>query len=347
MVEFKQFIKSILLMFRLPFLRLFSSTFFLSAFFYSIFSSAFWREFNSVLMGRYLYLKRLNEKSENMFLLRRNVHRLEKGLLMRPRRSVFGLKYIEELINVYEGLVSKDIENDSSIKNQLIWAHDVLEAYFSVVGEHTIISKCRDQFQEIDITYKSDEKKVPFNLITKGSPIQYDEFFKLTKNRRSVRWFLPKSVPRKMIDRAILAAVQSPSSCNRLPYEFRVIDDEKMVKEVSTIPMGTKGFADNIPVIIAVVGHLDAFFNERDRHLIYIDASLASMAMVLSFETMGLSTCCLNWPDIPKREKRIKSALNLERKNRVIMLMAVGWADPEGKVAYSEKKPLDLIRKYN
>lgn len=29
------------------------------------------------------------------------------------------------------------------------------------------------------------------------------------------------------------------------------------------------------------------------------------------------------------------------------MLMAVGWADPEGKVAYSEKKPLDLIRKYN
>ena len=29
------------------------------------------------------------------------------------------------------------------------------------------------------------------------------------------------------------------------------------------------------------------------------------------------------------------------------MLLAVGWADPEGKVAYSEKKPLDLIRKYN
>ena len=49
-------------------------------------------------MGRYLYLKRLNEKSENMFLLRRNVHRLEKGLLMRPRRSVFGLKYIEEAL---------------------------------------------------------------------------------------------------------------------------------------------------------------------------------------------------------------------------------------------------------
>ena len=67
-------------------------------------------------------------------------------------------------------------------------------------------------------------------------------FLKLTKNRRSVRWFLPKPVPRKMIAQAILAAVQSPSSCNRLPYEFRVIDDEKMVSEVSKIPMGTKGF---------------------------------------------------------------------------------------------------------
>jgi nitroreductase len=347
MLQFKQFIKSIILMLRLPFLRIFSSTFFLSAFFYIIFSRAFWREFNSVLMGRYLYLKRLHEKSENIFLMRRNVHRLEKGLLMRPRRAVFGLKYIEELINVYERLVSQDIENDLSIKNQLIWAHDVLEKYLSIVGEHPIISKCRDQFEKIDIAYESDEKKVPFNRITKGSPVQYVEFFKLTKNRCSVRWFLPKPVPRKMIDQAILAAVQSPSSCNRLPYEFRVIDDKKMVKDVSTIPMGTEGFADNIPVIIAVVGHLDAFFHERDRHLIYIDASLASMAMVLSFETMGLSTCCLNWPDIPKKEKKISKALNLERKDRVIMFIAVGWADPEGKVAYSEKKPLNIIRKYN
>jgi hypothetical protein len=29
------------------------------------------------------------------------------------------------------------------------------------------------------------------------------------------------------------------------------------------------------------------------------------------------------------------------------MFMAVGWADPEGKVAYSEKKSLGVIRKYN
>jgi len=300
-----------------------------------------------VLRGRYLYLKRLHEKSENVFLLRRNVHRLEKGLLMRPRRPVFGLKYIEELVNVYERLVSKDLENDESIVDQLIWARDVLTKYFSVVENNTIVSNCRNQFEKIDIAFGSKEKKIPFNQPSKEPPVQYDQFFKLTKNRRSVRWFLPKPVPREMIDRAILAAVQSPSSCNRLPYEFRVIDDEKMVKEVSTIPMGTKGFSDNIPVIIAVVGHLDAFFNERDRHLIYIDASLASMAMVLSFETMGLSTCCLNWPDIPKREKKISKALNLERKNRVIMFMAVGWADPEGKVAYSEKKPLGVIRKYN
>ena len=86
-----------------------------------------------MLRGRYLYLKRLHEKSENVFLLRRNVHRLEKGLLMRPRRPVFGLKYIEELVNVYERLVSKDLENDESIVDQLIWARDVLTKYFSVV----------------------------------------------------------------------------------------------------------------------------------------------------------------------------------------------------------------------
>ena len=180
----------------------------------------------------------------------------EKYLLRKRLERAIKKNYEEEL-ELLDKIVSKDLENDESIGGQLIWARDVLTKYFSVVENNTIVSKCRNQFEKIDIAFGSKGKKIPFNQLSKEPPFQYDHFFKLTKNRRSVRWYLPKPVPREMIDRAILAAVQSPSSCNRLPYEFRVIDDEKMVKEVSTIPMGTKGFADNIPVIIAVVGHLD------------------------------------------------------------------------------------------
>lgn len=154
-------------------------------------------------------------------------------------------------------------------------------------------------------------------------------------------------MPRELIDKAILVANQSPSACNRQPYEYRIIDDPNLLKEVAKIPAGIKGYEDNIPMLIVVVGNLDAYFDERDRHIIYIDASLANMAFMFSLETLGLSSCSINWPDIEKLEKRMEKSLKLKQHQRPIMCMAVGFPDPNGLVPYSEKRNIREIRKYN
>ena len=91
----------------------------------------------------------------------------------------------------------------------------------------------------------------------------------------------------------------------------------------------------------------DAYFDERDRHVIYIDASLANMSLILALETLGLSSCCVNWPDIEHLEKRMDKVLSLEKHQRPIMCLAIGYPDPDGEVAYSEKRDIELIRKYN
>ena len=39
--------------------------------------------------------------------------------------------------------------------------------------------------------------------------------------------------------------------------------------------------------------------------------------------------------------------MNLDVDERVIMLIAIGYPDPQGLVAYSEKKSLAVIRRYN
>jgi len=96
-----------------------------------------------------------------------------------------------------------------------------------------------------------------------------------------------------------------------------------------------------------VVGQLRNYFSERDRHLIYIDASLAAMAFAYALETQGLSTCMINWPDMEDREQRLAALLNLEPDERPVMCMALGYPDPEGLVAYSQKKPLGQLRRYN
>lgn len=158
---------------------------------------------------------------------------------------------------------------------------------------------------------------------------------------------MEKPVPRELIDKAIHAAIQAPSACNRQPFEFRIFDDKEMVQQVVNIPMGTRGYGHNIPVVIVVTGNLDAYFSERDRHVIYIDASLASMSLMLALETLGLSSCPINWPDIEQRERQMEKLLALKKYQRPVMCIGVGYADPEGMVAFSAKRPIEMVRSYN
>src|SRR5690606_12359360 len=106
---------------------------------------------------------------------------------------------------------------------------------------------------------------------------------------------------------------------------------------------GTTGFSENIPSIVVVVGDLSAYPSERDRHLIYIDGALATMQFILALQAQGLSSCCINWPEVERSEKRIRGIIDLKVHERIIMLLAVGYADPQGGIPYSQKKKDFLI----
>jgi nitroreductase len=96
-----------------------------------------------------------------------------------------------------------------------------------------------------------------------------------------------------------------------------------------------------------IVGKLYAYPYNRDRHVIYIDASLAAMAMQFALEVQGVSTCSINWPDIPERERKMAEALNLAKDERVVMCMSAGYPDSDGMVPYSQKKHINELRSYN
>ncbi|MRX54253.1 nitroreductase [Bacillus idriensis] len=318
---------------------------------YYLFSKEFDREHHSVLNGKLTHLNDIKRRTSNHFLLRRNIHRLEKGLLMRPMRKIFAVGYIEETVFCYKSIID-DLNKGKLINfNELKWAYDVLNNYFSVTGSDNKIDRMRELFLSIDhVTNVPNRSKeyIPYNRdLDKKLSVSYEDLLELAKFRRSVRWFSSKEVPRTIIDKAINVATLSPSACNRQPFEFRIFDNPEKLKEASILPMGTQGYSDNIPVMVAVVGKLNAYPYERDRHLIYIDSSLAAMSFVYALETQGLSSCIINWPDIEDREKKVSKFLNLGVDERVIMFIALGYPDPEGKVAFSQKKELDELRTYN
>lgn len=328
--------------------RYFITSPFLSSLYYTLFSHDFRREQHAVLQGKALHLKEMKNNKANVYTLIRNTHRIEKGLLMRPRRPVYALDFISETVDAFINIWDqKKMEEDHQYK----WFYDVLNEYFRTSGENEIVEKEKKRFfNKIKEVNSNQEirKSIPYERAKADIPqISYEEFYKLTRYRRSVRWFLDQKVPRDIVDKAILAANQSPTACNRQPFEYRVIDDPELLKEVANLPMGVKGYVDGIPMMIVVVGNLDAYFDERDRHLIYIDASLANMTFMLALETLNLGSCPINWPDIEELEVKMDKVLKLRKHQRTIMCMAVGYPDPSGKVAYSEKKNLNTIRKYN
>jgi nitroreductase len=265
---------------------------------------------------------------------------------MQPRRAVFAEDYILETVVEYKAVL-QSIE-----LAELKWASAVLTEYFAVVGSKPLIDEAKSLFattvpQAAQLLSATElPASIPYCYAElPGQQVSFAALFQLMQRRRSVRWFLPKQVEKPLLEQAISAASLAPSACNRQPYFFVHLDNAKAAAEVADFAMGTTGFSGNIPQLLVVVGDLSAYPNERDRHVIYIDAALASMQLMLALDTLGLASCPINWPDIEPREQKIAKRLGLQPYQRPVMLIAVGYADPEGGIAYSQKKPVASLLK--
>lgn len=325
--------------------RIFSANRWLANLYYFLFSRQFDREHLAVLKGRAAYHRSLQTIDNTSPLLRRNIHRLEKGLVMQPRRSVFAEAFILETVRCYNRAKARPAYSE----DELQWATDVLDEYFSVVEDTLAICKARHEYEKSRRATEQTSDEVPRTF--KPYPlsrcpeadVSFDQLATLFLRRRSVRWYKQEPVPTGLIQQAINAAALAPSACNRQPYRFIVADEPTLATRIAECAGGTTGFAHQVPALIVVVGDLSAYPKERDRHLIYIDASLASMQLMLAAETLGLSTCPINWPDVDWSEQKLKGVLGIPEYERVVMLISVGYGDLASGIPYSQKKQNSLI----
>lgn len=314
-----------------------------SGFAYLLAPSVFGRELHAVAAGRRRH-QHASADEGRAFRMRRHTHMLEKGLSMRPRREAFAADYIEALVDDYQCLLTTAGE---ATARDLSWTHDVLVAFFAAASGTPAIERARSQFVAGTVQRHpraGEGPKAPYHRPVLDAPsVSFDAFRSLAEHRRSVRWFAPRPIERQRVLDAIEVALLSPSACNRQPFEFRIFSTPEDVARIAALPLGTRGWAHNIPVFIVVVGDLSAFADERDRHVIYTDGGLVSMSLVFALETQGLSSCCVNWPDIPERERAMARELNLAPHQRPVMCLAVGYPDPEGLVPFSDKRPLHEV----
>ena len=284
-------------------------------------------------------------------MLRRNIHRLEKGLCFETRKAEFAADFIGDTVGLFKKVVS-DV-HFSSVERK--WAHDTLVAYFEAVnGPDPRINAARQVFQSLPSDPDHSQKFSPYllgdlstyvenDLPNKELPGAYTDFLKLAKSRRSQRYFENVPVPLSKIQHAVAAAIQAPSACNRQPFDFYLANERRLIDDIAAMPLGTKGFGHKLPMLIAVVGNLSNFSEPRDRHLIYIDAGLATMQLMLALTAIGLGSVPINWPDLPSNHSKLRSRLKLKEHQVPIMLLGIGVPKPDTRIAYSAKRTVEEV----
>lgn len=312
---------------------------FIASLYFTFFSRKLYREHKAVLQGVVAQRRANIGRQKTSAHLRRNIHRIEKGLIMRPRRESFAEAYIMETVQLFRCAE----EGGTLCRDEMKWANDVLSLYFRVVSHSPKIKAARGVFLPINDDGSSCVY-VPYRHDTvPDSGITYDQLHILYTRRRSVRWYLDRPVEEHLVNKAVRAASLAPSACNRQPFTFHVLYNKEQARKVAKMAGGTAGYSGNIPCLIVVVGDLASYAEVYDRHLIYIDSALASMQLMLALETLGLSSCPINWPDIEQCERAIQKELGLKDYERPIMQISIGYADPDGGIPYSQKKDDNLL----
>jgi nitroreductase len=176
-------------------------------------------------------------------------------------------------------------------------------------------------------------------------------FEELIQQRRSVRRYDDRPVPKDDILKCLEAARFAPSACNSQPWKFIVIDEPALRKRVAErIFSGLYSmnrFAEKAPVLVAVVSEKSKMLSAiggqvRDTSYRLVDLGIACEHFILQATELGLGTCWMGWFD----EKALKKELKLPGNKKIDIVISVGYPAEE-KVVPKDRKSLEEISSFN
>jgi nitroreductase len=156
------------------------------------------------------------------------------------------------------------------------------------------------------------------------------DVFEAIQERKSIRAYRDKPIPRETIERLLEAGRLAPSAGNSEPWHFITVTH---VEKRKTLSKGLYAkFITQAPLAIVVCGDKKA---SADWYA--VDASLAVENMVLSAVGEGLGTCIVG----SFTEADVKALLKIPERFEVIVIIAVGY--PREKLDLGSKL-LKLVR---
>ena len=198
-----------------------------------------------------------------------------------------------------------------------------------------------------------------------------EAFHEMMDQRRSVRFFSDRPVPRDLIERAILTAGTAPSGAHRQPWRFVVVDDPALKHQIrvaaeeeeyesyhgrmaeewleALAPLGTdwqKPFLETAPwlVICFVETYGVSAGGEKIKNY-YVQEScgIACGFFIAAIHNMGLVTLT----HTPSPMRFLNDILQRPKNERPFILFPVGYPAEDATVPDLQRKRLDEITQWN
>ncbi len=213
-------------------------------------------------------------------------------------------------------------------------------------------------------------------------PLEFDEhdsdsmlaaaqsFYQHVSQRRTVREFSDRPVPREIIDNALLAAGTAPSGANMQPWHFVVVSNPAVKKEIrvaaeveelefythrasqewldALAPLGTdehKPFLETAPYLIVIFLKKFSFDEAGKRFKNYYTAESVGIAtgiLITALHTAGLVTLT----HTPSPMKFLNKILDRPSTERPYLILVAGYPEDGATVPDISKLPLEDIASY-
>ena len=220
-----------------------------------------------------------------------------------------------------------------------------------------------------------------FEPLDESARPSYDQLLKFLKMRRSRREFKDQPVPRDVIDKLLLAAVEAPSAINNQSVQYTAVTDRDVLKQISersaralenmkkmmTNPIGRliframmrDGYEDMmefLPLVDCLLG-----FQKAGRDMMLYDAPCMILLhapksdmmapgdaifnaenILLAAETLGLGACVIGFVTEPaNRDPEIKRLVQMPKDHKVFCAIALGY--PKFKYTHAAPKNPPMI----
>ena len=139
----------------------------------------------------------------------------------------------------------------------------------------------------------------------------------MIKKRRSIRKYTDQPVTDEQIRQLLEAAMAAPSASNIQPWEFVVVRDPDLKRQLAQTHTWSYMAADAAAVFV-VCG------NERASHHWVEDASAATENLLLAVTALGLGAVWVGIYPGADREAHVRQALAIPDEIRVLCLVPVG-----------------------